>query len=288
MSGAGAQAGGTEVRREFAFTDADFRSISQLVTQKTGIRISDSKRHMVYSRLARRLRALGLPDFSSYLERVASDDSGEESTRLVNALTTNLTAFFREPHHFDYLANDYLPKRAAGAGRRRLRIWCAGCSSGEEPYSVAMTVAESLRDFEHWDVRVLATDLDSDMVARGKAGIYPESRVRRVGNEQLRRWFLRGTGRNTGHYRVKPELAKMVAFRQLNLLEAWPFRGRFDLIFCRNVVIYFDKTIQRRLFERFANVLVDDGRLFIGHSETLFKVSTRFRALGQTIYEKVE
>ena len=287
MSDCGAQAGGAEVRREFAFTDADFQSISQLVTQKTGIRIGESKRHMVYSRLARRLRALGLPDFSSYLERVAGDDSGEESTRLVNALTTNLTAFFREPHHFEYLATDYLPKLAADVRRRRLRIWCAGCSSGEEPYSVAMTVAESLPDFERWDVRILATDLDSDMVARGKVGIYPESRVNRVGKEQMRRWFLRGTGRNSGHYRVKPALADMVMFRQLNLLEGWPFRGRFDLIFCRNVVIYFDKTIQRRLFDRFASVLADDGRLFIGHSETLFKVSTRFRALGQTIYEKV-
>lgn len=283
-----ARGAAVEMRREFGFTNADFRSISQLVTAQTGIRISEAKRHMVYSRLARRLRQLGLTDFGTYLGRVAEDESGQEVTRLVNALTTNLTAFFREPHHFEYLRREYLPNlHAQKGGRRRLRIWCAGCSSGEEPYSVAMTVAESLPDFGRWDVRILATDLDSDMVAKGREGIYSQSRVQTIDIARLRRWFLRGSGRHAGHFRVKPELQRLVAFHQLNLLEPWPFRSQFDIIFCRNVVIYFDKEIQRKLFERFADQLADHGRLFIGHSETLFRVSERFRLLGQTTYERV-
>lgn len=275
--------------REFAFKEAHFRQISQLITERTGIRLSDSKRDMVYSRLARRLRQLGLKDFGSYLERVEADETGEEVTRLVNALTTNLTSFFRENHHFDYLGRQFLPQlRTLNGGRRRLRIWSAGCSSGEEPYSIAMTVAEALPDLAQWDVRILATDLDSDMVATGAAGIYPAARVEGMGTARLRRWFLRGTGARAGLYRVKPALAQMVSFRQLNLLESWPFRGPFDAIFCRNVVIYFDKAVQRRLFARYADLLAPHGRLFIGHSESLFKVSERFQSLGRTIYRKAD
>ncbi len=270
----------------FVFTDADFDKIRRLIKDQTGIHLSDAKRSLVYSRLGRRLRALGLSDFASYYARVEAD--AEELMRCINAITTNLTAFFREPHHFDYLAQTVLPElRRRNADSRRLRIWSAGCSTGEEPYSIAMVVREVMGASRDWDIKILATDLDSDVVAKAAAGIYEERRLEGVSEQRRRRWFRRGRGTNAGKVRVADEIRALITFRQLNLMHPWPMRGPFDVIFCRNVVIYFDKDTQRRLFDRYADILGPQRYLFIGHSESLHRVSERFQSLGKTMYRKI-
>ncbi len=273
-------------QREFQFTDRDFRCLQRLVARHTGITLSPAKRDMLYSRLARRLRALGLRRFKEYCALLQEDGNSEELRHFTNAVTTNLTAFFREPHHFDYLRDEFLPAMIERrADRRRLRIWSAGCSTGEEPYSIAITLAETMpRD---WDVRILATDLDSNVLDRARQGIYSEERTAEVPERLKRKWFLRGRAGHQGKVRVRRELRDMIRFRQLNLMHEWPMRGPVDAIFCRNVIIYFDKPTQSRLMDRFADILADDGRLFLGHSETLYRVTDRFQLLGRTIYRKV-
>ncbi len=272
--------------REFHFSDRDFTTITRLIGDQTGIVLTDAKRHMVYSRLARRLRALGLSDFKSYLNIVKQDDS-EELVHFVNALTTNLTAFFREEHHFTYLAETVLPELMADKKHsKQIRIWSAGCSTGEEPYSIAMTLKEAIPKGQGWDVRILATDLDSNVVNTAQRGIYTEERVAGLTKSRLRRWFLKGRGANAGKVRVNPDLQEMIAFRQLNLMNPWPIKGMFDVIFCRNVIIYFNKETQKKLVTRYADHLIDEGRLFLGHSESLFKVTDLFKLVGNTIYQK--
>ena len=273
--------------REFVFTDADFERVRAMLYERAGIALSDAKRQLAYSRLARRLRALGLRSFAEYLDLVDRGE-GDEPTRFVNALTTNLTAFFREPHHFEHLAKVVVPElRETHARDRRIRIWSAACSVGEEPYSIAMTLRESWPDIDHWDVRILATDIDSDVVEKATRGVYAEERVANLEPARLRRWFLRGRGPQQGMVRVRPELQAMIRFRTLNLLEDWPMRGPFDVVFCRNVVIYFDKPTQARLFDRMADVMAPAAHLYIGHSESLFKVTDRFENLGRTIYRRI-
>ncbi len=272
--------------REFVLTDENFDRIRQAVREHTGISLSDAKRELVYSRLSRRLRKLGIDSFDAYCEVLGQGD-GTELTEFINAITTNLTAFFREAHHFDYLARTVLPEiTSRKAQNRRLRIWSAGCSTGEEPYSIAITVLESLPRVADWDVRILATDLDSNVIAHARQGIYKRERIEGLSQARIQRWFRKGRGQNEGMVKVVPELTRLITFRQLNLMHEWPMRGPFDIIFCRNVVIYFDKDVQRRLFERFHRVLDRNGHLFIGHSESLFKVTDRFRLIGKTIYER--
>ncbi len=272
--------------REFPFTQADFRFVQQLVKERTGINLSDSKDDLVYARLAKRLRTLGLASFAAYCRYVAQHD--DERINLINAITTNLTAFFRERHHFDYLREVAIPALAhEKRDSRRLRIWSAGCSSGEEPYSIAMTVLEALPQPERWDLRILATDLDSNMVAKAEAGIYGAERVQGLSSAQRNRWFLCGDGANQGRVRIRPELKEVLRFRQLNLMDPWPMAQPFDIIFCRNVVIYFDKATQCRLFNRYAEQLHPQGALIIGHSESLHNVAGRFKPAGKTIYRKV-
>ncbi|GAB6039402.1 CheR family methyltransferase [Endothiovibrio diazotrophicus] len=272
--------------REFVFTDRDFARIRELVKQNAGIHLSDAKKNMVYSRLSRRLRELRLTSFDVYLQRL-DHQSGEELVNFINAITTNLTAFFRENHHFEFLTTTLLPElmRRKGADRR-IRIWSAGCSSGEEPYSIAIAVREALPPGQYWDVRILATDLDSNMVTTAARGVYTLERVSGLSGQRLRRWFRRGTGAREGLVKVAGELREMITFKQLNLMHEWPIRGPIDVIFCRNVVIYFDKETQRRLFDRYADLMPEQGHLFIGHSESLFKVTERFDPLGNTIYRK--
>lgn len=272
--------------REFQFTDRDFAFLRQIAYDHTGINLGDNKRQMVYGRLARRIRQLGLNSFAAYCQRV-EDDPDSELGELVNAITTNLTSFFRENHHFEHLADTAVPEIAAhNAGARRLRVWSAGCSTGEEPYSIAMTLAEA-ELLSGWDARILATDIDTNVVAKASSGLYGDDRVQGIAPPRLRRWFQRGGGANAGKVRVAQSLRDMIAFRQLNLLGPWPMRGPFDVIFCRNVVIYFDKETQRKLFARYADMLAPHGYLYIGHSETLFKISERFQLVGGTIYKKV-
>ena len=272
--------------REFAFGAADFEALRTLVKQLTGINLSEQKRELVYGRLARRLRALQLKSFAEYRELLASD-GGKEIVELCNAITTNLTAFFREPHHFDYLREQVLkPLTAAASSSRRLRIWSAGCSSGEEPYSIAITLLESIPDLQRWDVRILATDLDSDVLERGRRGLYAAERVRGLSPERIGRFFTQHQERKELYYQVAPELAALITFKQLNLMHPLPMKGPLHAIFCRNVVIYFDKDTQRQLFARVAHLQRPGDLLFLGHSESLFKVSEDYALIGRTVHKR--
>ncbi|OUR71295.1 chemotaxis protein CheR [Methylophaga sp. 41_12_T18] len=277
----------TEKRaREFEFTDDDFERIRKFVSEHTGIVLTVAKKDMVYGRLSKRIRKGGFGDFSAFCDAIDNGDE-EQQEFLINAITTNLTSFFREEHHFEYLANEVIPELVKlKSANRRLRIWSAGCSTGEEPYSIAITLKEALPDFEKWDVKILATDLDANVVDHGKQGIYRAERIEGLSAERTQRWFKRGRGEQADLVKVKSELQDMISFKRLNLLHPWPMQGTFDLMFCRNVVIYFDKDTQRVLFERYAKMLIPNAHLFIGHSESLYKVSTDFDSLGKTIYRK--
>ena len=211
----------------------------------------------------------------------------QELAELCNAITTNLTSFFREPHHFQYLRDHVLaPLAADPRGKRRLRIWSAGCSTGEEPYSIAMSVLEALPDRAGWDVRILATDLDSEVLARARRGIYPAERMTAVSPERLQRFFVESPESGEPCRQIAPEVAALVTFKQLNLIHALPMRGPLDAIFCRNVVIYFDKETQRELFARIARLQRPGDLLFLGHSESLFKVSDSYALIGKTIHKR--
>jgi chemotaxis protein methyltransferase CheR len=272
--------------REFAFGNEDFEALRRLVKELTGINLSEQKRELVYGRLTRRLRALQLRTFAEYRE-VLSGDGGREIAELCNAITTNLTAFFRESHHFEYLREQVLMPRAADpAGTRRLRIWSAGCSTGEEAYSLAMTLIEALPDLRHWDVKILATDLDSDVLERARRGAYAADRVRALGSQRLSRFFSERRVREGLCYEVSPELTALITFKQLNLMHQLPMKGPLDAIFCRNVVIYFDKDTQRELFVRVAQLQRPGDLLFLGHSESLFKVSESYAPIGKTVYRR--
>ena len=272
--------------REFAFGEEDFQALRVLVKSVTGIHLSDQKRELVYGRLTRRLRALQLRSFAEYRERLKGDV--QELAELCNAITTNLTSFFREPHHFQYLREHLLAPLAAGPkGGRRLRIWSAGCSTGEEPYSIAMTVLETLPDAGQWDVRILATDLDSEVLGRASRGIYPPERTANLSPERLQRFFVERQEAGGVCRQVVPEVAALVTFKQLNLIHALPMKGPLDAIFCRNVVIYFDKDTQRELFARVARLQRPGDLLFLGHSVSLFKVCDSYALIGKTIHRRV-
>ena len=272
--------------REFAFGNEDFEALRTLVKQLTGINLSDQKRELVYGRLARRLRALQLRSFAEY-RNVLARDGGREIAELCNAITTNLTAFFREPHHFDYLREHVLlPMAANPNGPRKLRIWSAGCSSGEEPYSIAMTVLETLPDLKRWDIRILATDLDSDVLERGRRGLYAADRVRGLSQQRIARFFFPRGERDGLYHQVVPEVASLITFKQLNLMHPLPMKGPLQGIFCRNVVIYFDKDTQRDLFARVAQLQQPGQLLFLGHSESLFKVSEAYSLIGRTVHRR--
>lgn len=273
--------------REFAFGHEDFEALRTLVKQLTGINLSDQKRELVYGRLARRLRALQLKSFAEYRELLAND-GGKEIAELCNAITTNLTAFFREPHHFEYLREQVLLPCANDPARsKRLRIWSAGCSTGEEPYSIAMTLLETLPDLRRWDIRILATDLDSDVLERARRGSYAADRVRGLNSERIARFFTQHEERKELYYQVSPEVAGLITFKQLNLMHPLPMKGPLHMIFCRNVVIYFDKDTQRSLFARVAQLQRPGDLLFLGHSESLFKVSEDYALIGRTVHRRI-
>jgi chemotaxis protein methyltransferase CheR len=273
--------------QEFVLTDSEFDRLRGIVRELTGIALADSKRELVYGRLARRLRRLKLSSFSEYCAMLEAGD-GAELQEFTNAMTTNLTSFFREKYHFDQLAAEALPCVAEHrAATRRVRLWSAGCSTGEEPYSIAMVVREARQCFTGWDVRLLATDIDSQVVETAAAGIYPAERLSGMDAQRLARWF-RPCSEAARQYEVAQELRSLITFRQLNLLDAWPVKGPFDVIFCRNVTIYFDKDTQRQLFERLAALQEPGGWLFIGHSENLFNVTQRYKSVGRTVYRRVD
>ena len=269
--------------REFEFTAADFERVRKLIHEHAGIALSGAKQDMVYSRLARRLRAVGDKTFAQYLARLERGDRREWET-FVNSLTTNLTAFFREGHHFETLAQ-HLAKRAE---RRPLRIWCSAASTGEEPYSIAMTAVDAFNSFTP-PVSILASDLDTSVLAQGEAGVYPQERVDKLPRETVARFFLKGANAQAGMVRVRPELQRLIGFKRINLLEAnWPVQGPLDAIFCRNVMIYFDKPTQYRILQRFLPLLREDGLLFAGHSESFLHAGDLFRPLGRTVYARAD
>lgn len=273
--------------REFDFTDADFDKIRLFVKDETGIKLSDGKKNMVYGRLSRRLRQVGLSKFSEYFDLVSKDKSSDERGQFINAITTNLTSFFREEHHFEFLKNEVVPRlMAENAATKKIRIWSAGCSTGEEPYSIAIALHESIPNIDRWDIRILATDLDTNVLAHGERGIYDIERISALSATRKSTWFLKGKGGNNGSVKVDPRLQSLITFRQLNLMGAWPMKGPFDFMFCRNVVIYFDKETQSVLFDRYANLLSPTSNLFLGHSESMHNVCDRFGLIGNTIYMK--
>lgn len=271
--------------KEFPFTDKDYAYIQNLVAESTGIVLTEIKRDMVYSRVVRRIRALGIKDFKEYCALLKAGNT-QEMVEFINVITTNLTSFFREPHHFEYLTKTLLPKLKASKRDHKIRVWSAGCSSGEEPYSIAMTLRDFFPRSSGWDIKILATDLDSNMVKKAAKGVYDEDRITGIDKKQLRKWVRKGKGNMQGSVKISSELQEMIAFKELNLMHDWPMRGPFDFMFCRNVVIYFNKDTQRKLFARYDEILVPEATLFIGHSESLLNVTDRFKSLGKTIYKK--
>jgi len=272
-------------------TDSNFLHIKEVAYQRTGIVLGDHKREMVYSRLARRCRALGADNFDQYIHILESDNS-DELSHFVNSITTNLTSFFRESHHFDYMLETVLPEVfEANADTKRVRIWSAGCSTGEEPYSLAITLYKFLKKnvvrYKGWDVKILATDLDSNVLAHGKRGVYHISGTDGLSDEDRSEYFDELDQANGHELIAKDKIRNLITFNRLNLLHKWPMKGKFDVIFCRNVVIYFDKDTQKVLFDRYANLLKNPGYLMIGHSENLHRVTDRFKALGGTRYKKI-
>jgi chemotaxis protein methyltransferase CheR len=263
----------------FEFTPRDFARVRALIYKQAGISLSESKQEMVYSRLARRLRAKGLNSFEEYLDDLESGLDSREWEAFTNALTTNLTSFFREAHHFPILSEHMLRMKGS------LSIWCSASSTGEEPYSIAMTVCEAFGTLTP-PVSIVATDIDTNVLETAANGVYPIDRVDKMEQDRVKRFFLRGTGERSGLVRVRPELRQLVTFKPLNLLAgSWPVSGPFDAIFCRNVMIYFDKPTQGKILSRFVPLMKPEGLLFAGHSENFVYASDAFKLRGKTVYE---
>ena len=266
--------------REFTWTDADFDRVQTLIYQRAGISLHDGKHAMVYSRLSRRLRDTGYQSFKEYLSWLEKQD-GPEWQEFVNALTTNLTSFFREHHHFEILS-EYLKSNKSHAS---WRVWCSAASTGEEPYSILMTAVDALGTNAH--LKLTASDIDSKVLATASQAVYRLENLKNVNEGQLPRYFLKGKAGNSGMVRIKPELQKMVEFIIVNLIrDDWPFREPFDVVFCRNVMIYFDAPTQRKVLERIHRVMVPGGLLFVGHAENFSESRDLFVLKGKTVYER--
>jgi chemotaxis protein methyltransferase CheR len=267
------------LKREFAFSDQEFKLISQLIYARAGIHLTLSKKDMVYGRIARRLRTLNLDSFSDYLARIESDDV-EEREAFVNALTTNVTSFFREAHHFKTLA-----EHVSKIKRRPINIWCNAASTGQEPYSIAMTMMD-LFDSLTPPVQIIATDIDTVALQKAQQGVYSDEDVSKLPKAMLARYFLKGRANNAGSVKVRQELRDIVSFSQINLLDDdWPMQGPFDAVFCRNVMIYFDKATQCKILLKFIPTMQQDALMFAGHSESLHNTTTLFELHEKTVYK---
>lgn len=286
MSAAAARAASSPHRQaivegEFLFTTEDFREIAAMLNADSGIALPESKATLVYSRLAKRLRILGIANFRDYCALIAGEAGADERMKMLAALTTNVTKFFREPHHFEHLQAKALPELIDAARKgHRLRLWSAACSTGQEPYTMAMTLLEAMPDAAKYDVKILATDIDPNVVAHGRRGVYSESEVSPVPSA-LKSKYLSKAGAG---WEVNDNLREIVAFRELNLIGNWPMRGRFDIIFCRNVVIYFAEDTQVKIWNRFRSVMSPGGWLYIGHSERVTGDGGAFTTAGLTTY----
>ena len=272
------------VEGEFLFTEDDFKKIAQILHSHAGIALAEGKAALVYSRLAKRLRSLGLRSFREYCALVEDKQGVDERQAMMAALTTNVTRYFREPHHFDHLRDVVMPKLVDRARRGgRIRLWSAACSNGQEPYSMAITVLQALPEAANLDVKILATDIDPNMVAEGRAGIYREDAITPVPLDLRRKWFKKAAG---GAWEVADELRTLVSFKELNLIGDWPMKGKFDVIFCRNVVIYFDDATQEMVWSRFTPMMAPGATLYIGHSERVSGPATsQLQTCGLTAYK---
>lgn len=267
--------------KKIEFTEKDFERICKLIYQYAGISLGCNKKEMVFNRLNRRLRVIGVKSFSEYLDLLERDNKNEEWQEFINALTTNLTSFFRENHHFEYLIKYVKNKKDP------IEIWCAASSTGEEPYSIAMTLCEAFNTLTP-PAKIIATDIDTNVLKAAASGVYSADKVEKMSQSQIKKFFQKGKGANDGMVRVRPELQKMISFQQINLLsDNWPFKRQFDAIFCRNVMIYFDKPTQSKIIYKFIPLMKDDALLFMGHSENFSHVSNKIKLLGRAIYEKV-
>jgi len=272
-------------------SEDDFKFICQFVYETTGIVLNDSKREMLYRRLTRIVRERKLNSFADYCQ-LLREQGEQEKDFFINAITTNLTSFFRENHHFEYLTTEEIPaliksKAAEANGKKRLRFWSSASSTGEEPYSLAITILEAMKsDLSMWDIKILATDIDSNVLAKGKAGIYDVNRIEDIPQKLKQNYFFQGCGKSSDSVKVHDKLKNLITFKQLNLLHDWPMKGPFDAIFCRNVIIYFDKKTQIELFARYYELLAPGGLLFLGHSENLGNYQQYFSTVGRTIFRK--
>jgi chemotaxis protein methyltransferase CheR len=270
------------MKREFKFTRNDFNLIRAILKQNAGISLSEHKFEMVYSRLARRLRETRHKTVSDYLGFI--EENYDEYIQFINALTTNLTYFFRETHHFEFIENHVLKElEHKHLNDKRVRFWSAGCSTGEEAYSLAAVTHPFKQAHESWDIKILATDLDSNVLVKAKEAHFDSDKVAKIDQKWKARLFTKGRKSTC----IKPELKNMVYFKRLNLMDTWPMSGQFDLIMCRNVLIYFDKPTQLRLIERFKDYLYEGGYLMLGHSESMAQQVREFKPVGRTIYQKV-
>ena len=265
--------------REFPMTENNFQCIAKIAFEVTGIVLGEHKKDLVYSRISRRIRTLKLTNFDQYIN-IIEDNNHQEFTSFVNSITTNLTSFFRESHHFDFLKSTAFPELKK-QGKSPL-IWSAGCSTGEEPYSIAMTLDEFYPGGGFGGAKILATDLDSNVLDTGRSGVYEASRIEALDDKLKKKYFKF----NNDQVAVNDKLKTNIQFNRLNLLGPWPMKKKFDIIFCRNVIIYFNKETQKELFTRYSNMLNQNGYLIIGHSENLHGVLDQFESLGKTIYRK--
>jgi chemotaxis protein methyltransferase CheR len=274
---------------EFVFTSEDFRHIADILHGASGIALSESKATLVYSRLGKRLRALGLESFRDYCALIADKSNIDERQKMVAALTTNVTAFFREPHHFEHLKTKVLPPLLAKAKQGgRVRLWSAACSTGMEPYSMALTVLSLLPEAPDYDIRILATDIDPNVLAEGREGSYADAVMQPVPEGMKSRWMDSVGEGAEKRWRMGHQLRRLISFRELNLIGNWPMQGKFDAIFCRNVVIYFEESTQSKIWARFATTLAPGARLYIGHSERLSgPAMSQFESDGLTTYRFV-
>ncbi|MDR4507014.1 MAG: protein-glutamate O-methyltransferase CheR [Candidatus Brocadiaceae bacterium] len=276
---------------DIALNDNEFALFQRLVYEESGINLSTAKKELLKSRLMKRLRQMSLTSFNQYFKYVTEEDkTGVELIHMIDSISTNLTDFFRESAHFDFLANKLLPdllEQKRKKRERRIRIWSAGCSSGEEPYTLSLVLIENITELQQWDVKILATDLSTKVLKKAMQGIYSKDRLKNVPSSLVNTYFTKGVGNNSDYYQVKDELKNLITFRRFNLMDGmFPFKGLFDVIFCRNVMIYFDKQTQSELIAKYYKYLAPGGYLFIGHSESLSGTGSGFRYVLPTIYQK--
>lgn len=274
---------------QLELSDREYKKFSDLIYEKSGINLHQGKRELLKARLSKVLRQFQFGSVGEYYDYLMNDTSGDALIPLLDVISTNLTAFLREPKHFEFLSGTVAPELSLPGESRRakeIRIWCAGCSSGEEAYSIAITMLDALPENRHKDLRILGTDLSTRMLQLAERGVYEAQRVEKIPYDLRRRFFQKGEKRWRGYYRVKPHVRNLVRFQRLNFVEPFSFSEEFDIVFCRNVMIYFDKETQERLVNRFYEVMGNTGFLFIGHSESLTGITHRFRYVRPSVYKK--